>query len=169
MDWIKRMQTTTTNLCNCSFIIFFETQKEQFAMQKSLSSKQLVSFLIECQGLTLAEAEGFACTTFLCFRKFSDTFLFQSALNVILYSLFDFRSTSEKMGDIGAALQSAELIPSVLPEAPKEKLNVVFDGIPVEPGKEFAVRNLKNAPRVTLKVDPDSTFSLIMIGRSENY
>lgn len=68
------------------------------------------------------------------------------------------------MGDIGAALQSAELIPSVLPEAPKEKLNVVFDGIQVEPGKELPVRNLKNAPRVTLKVDPDSTFSLIMIG-----
>lgn len=40
-----------------------------------------------------------------------------------------------------------------------------FEGIPVEPGKEFQIRNLKNAPRVTLKVDPESTFSLIMIGK----
>jgi phosphatidylethanolamine-binding protein (PEBP) family uncharacterized protein len=67
------------------------------------------------------------------------------------------------MGDIVAALQSAELIPSVLPTPPKEKLNVVFDGINLEPGKEIPVRNLKNAPRVTLKCDPESTFSLIMI------
>lgn len=69
------------------------------------------------------------------------------------------------MGDIVAALQSAELIPSVLPTPPKEKLNVVFDGINLEPGKEIPVRNLKNAPRVTLKCDPESTFSLIMIGK----
>lgn len=41
-----------------------------------------------------------------------------------------------------------------------------FEGIPVEPGKEFQIRNLKNAPRVTLKVDPESTFSLVMIGKN---
>uniref|UniRef100_A0A7E4VSV2 Phosphatidylethanolamine-binding protein n=1 Tax=Panagrellus redivivus TaxID=6233 RepID=A0A7E4VSV2_PANRE len=67
------------------------------------------------------------------------------------------------MSDIAAKLQAAELIPKPLPAAPTEKLNVVFDGIPVEPGMEIATRNLKNAPRVTLKVDPESTFSLIMI------
>lgn len=43
---------------------------------------------------------------------------------------------------------------------------MVFEGIPVEPGKEFQVRNLKNAPRITLKVDPESTFSLVMIGKN---
>lgn len=72
------------------------------------------------------------------------------------------------MSDIVSALQSAELVPNVLPEPPKEKLNVTFEGIQVQPGQEIAVRNLKNAPRVTLKVDPESTFSLIMIGKWSN-
>jgi hypothetical protein len=34
----------------------------------------------------------------------------------------------------------------------------------VTPGQELQIHNLKNAPRVTLQVDPESTFSLIMIG-----
>jgi len=57
----------------------------------------------------------------------------------------------------------AEIVPSILPEPPKEKLNVVFAGIPVEPGKEFGINHLKNAPRITLQVDPESTFSVVMI------
>jgi phosphatidylethanolamine-binding protein (PEBP) family uncharacterized protein len=67
------------------------------------------------------------------------------------------------MSDIASKLSAAELIPSVLPEGPKEQLNVGFEGINVQPGQEIPVRNLKNAPRVTLKVDPESTFTLIMI------
>uniref|UniRef100_A0AC34QJD1 Phosphatidylethanolamine-binding protein n=1 Tax=Panagrolaimus sp. JU765 TaxID=591449 RepID=A0AC34QJD1_9BILA len=67
------------------------------------------------------------------------------------------------MADIVSALQSAELVPQVLPLPPKEKLNVTFEGIQVQPGMEISPRNLKNAPRVTLKVDPESTFSLVMI------
>lgn len=73
------------------------------------------------------------------------------------------------MSDIAAAFSQAELVPSVLPLAPTQKLNVTFEGIPVEPGKEFQIRNLKNAPRVTLKVDPESTFSLVMIGSWSSY
>ena len=69
------------------------------------------------------------------------------------------------MADIVSALQAAELVPNVLPEPPKEKLNVTFEGIQVQPGMEIPPRNLKNAPRVTLKVDPESTFSLVMIGK----
>ncbi|KAL3080232.1 hypothetical protein niasHT_029474 [Heterodera trifolii] len=67
------------------------------------------------------------------------------------------------MSEIASKFSAAEIVPQILPEAPQQKLNVVFDGIPVEPGKEFSVRNLKNAPRVTLNVDPESTFSLVMI------
>ncbi|KAI1715596.1 phosphatidylethanolamine-binding protein domain-containing protein [Ditylenchus destructor] len=67
------------------------------------------------------------------------------------------------MADVAAAFAQAELVPNVLPQAPKEKLNVAFEGIQIEPGKEMPVRNLKNAPRVTLKVDPESLFSLVMI------
>ncbi|KAI1725051.1 phosphatidylethanolamine-binding protein [Ditylenchus destructor] len=67
------------------------------------------------------------------------------------------------MADVAAAFAQAEIVPNILPQAPKEKLNVAFEGIQIEPGKEMPVRNLKNAPRVTLKVDPESLFSLIMI------
>jgi len=67
------------------------------------------------------------------------------------------------MSDIAAKFAQAEIVPNILPEAPQQKLNVCFEGIQVEPGAELQMRNLKNAPRVTLKVDPESTFSLIMI------
>ncbi|KAI6226460.1 Phosphatidylethanolamine-binding protein 1 [Aphelenchoides fujianensis] len=67
------------------------------------------------------------------------------------------------MGDIGGAFSSAEIVPSILPAAPQQQLNVTFEGIRVTPGQELQVRNLKNAPRVTLQVDPESTFSLVMI------
>lgn len=69
------------------------------------------------------------------------------------------------MADIVSTLQSSELVPQVLPLPPKEKLNVTFEGIQVQPGMEISPRNLRNAPRVTLKVDPESTFTLVMIGR----
>jgi len=67
------------------------------------------------------------------------------------------------MSDIAAAFAHAEIVPSILPQAPKEKLNVAFDGIPIEPGKEISVRNLKNAPRIAQQVDPESLFSIVMI------
>ncbi|CAD5225750.1 unnamed protein product [Bursaphelenchus xylophilus] len=67
------------------------------------------------------------------------------------------------MGDIAAALQAAELIPNPLPVPPQQLLNVQFAGIKVTPGQEIAMHHLKNAPRVTLNVDPESTFSLVMI------
>ncbi|KAH7697928.1 phosphatidyl-ethanolamine-binding protein [Aphelenchoides avenae] len=67
------------------------------------------------------------------------------------------------MSEVASKFSAAEIVPSILPEPPKEQLNVVFEGIQVQPGQEIPVRNLKNAPRVTLKVDPDSTFSIVMI------
>jgi len=67
------------------------------------------------------------------------------------------------MSDVAAKFSQAEIVPSIVPEAPQQKLNVTFNGIQVEPGATLAVRDLKNAPRVTLKVDPESMFSLIMI------
>ncbi|CAK5107483.1 unnamed protein product [Meloidogyne enterolobii] len=39
----------------------------------------------------------------------------------------------------------------------------MFNGVQVEPGNELPVHHLKNAPRVTLNVDPESTFSIVMI------
>lgn len=50
------------------------------------------------------------------------------------------------------------------PSITQQNLQVTFEGIRVTPGQELQIRNLKNAPRVTLQVDPESTFSLIMIG-----
>ncbi|KAK0397784.1 hypothetical protein QR680_002269 [Steinernema hermaphroditum] len=67
------------------------------------------------------------------------------------------------MSDIAAKLSEAELVPTVLPEAPTQLLNCCWDGIQVQPGQTMSPRNLKFAPRVTLKVDPESTFSLVMI------
>nr|CAD2198301.1 unnamed protein product [Meloidogyne enterolobii] len=67
------------------------------------------------------------------------------------------------MASIASAFSAAEIIPQILPEAPKQKLNVMFNGVQVEPGNELPVHHLKNAPRVTLNVDPESTFSIVMI------
>uniref|UniRef100_A0A1I7Y7B0 Fumarylacetoacetate hydrolase n=1 Tax=Steinernema glaseri TaxID=37863 RepID=A0A1I7Y7B0_9BILA len=69
------------------------------------------------------------------------------------------------MSDIAAKLAEHELVPSVLPEAPAQLLNCCWDGIQVQPGQTMSPRNLKFAPRVTLKVDPESTFSMVMIGK----
>nr|CAD2186601.1 unnamed protein product [Meloidogyne enterolobii] len=67
------------------------------------------------------------------------------------------------MASIASAFSAAEIVPQILPEAPKQKLNVMFNGVQVEPGNELPVHHLKNAPRVTLNVDPESTFSIVMI------
>jgi phosphatidylethanolamine-binding protein (PEBP) family uncharacterized protein len=81
------------------------------------------------------------------------------------------------MGDIGAAFSAAEIVPQIIPLPPQQQLNVrpthfyqthfnfqvTFEGIRVQPGQELQIRNLKNAPRITLQVDPESTFSLVMI------
>uniref|UniRef100_A0A914E7S8 Phosphatidylethanolamine-binding protein n=1 Tax=Acrobeloides nanus TaxID=290746 RepID=A0A914E7S8_9BILA len=67
------------------------------------------------------------------------------------------------MVDIAAEFTKAEIVPKILPEAPQQMLNLVFDGIQVKPGMEISPRNLKNAPRMNLKVDPDSQFTLVMI------
>lgn len=39
-----------------------------------------------------------------------------------------------------------------------------WDGIQVQPGQTMSTRHLRFAPRFTLNVDPESTFTLIMIG-----
>ncbi|KAF7637612.1 hypothetical protein Mgra_00002869 [Meloidogyne graminicola] len=67
------------------------------------------------------------------------------------------------MASIASAFSTAEIVPQILPEAPKQKLNVMFNGVQVEPGNELPIHHLKNAPRVTLNVDPESTFSIVMI------
>ncbi|KAL7079410.1 hypothetical protein ACQ4LE_001669 [Meloidogyne hapla] len=67
------------------------------------------------------------------------------------------------MASIASAFSAAEIVPQILPEAPKQKLNVMFNGVQVEPGNELPVHHLKNAPRITLNVDPESTFSIVMI------
>ncbi|VDL82645.1 unnamed protein product [Nippostrongylus brasiliensis] len=68
------------------------------------------------------------------------------------------------MADVAAAFAQAELVPSVIDNAPKQKLHLVWDGIQVEPGMKMSTRNLKNAPRFNLPgADPESTFSLLMI------
>lgn len=67
------------------------------------------------------------------------------------------------MSDIGSAFSGAEIVPQILPQAPQQKLNVMFNGVQISPGQEVPVHHLKNAPRVTLNVDPESTFSIVMI------
>ncbi|KJH50071.1 phosphatidylethanolamine-binding protein [Dictyocaulus viviparus] len=68
------------------------------------------------------------------------------------------------MADLAEAFSKAELTPSVIQNAPQQKLHLVWDGIQVEPGMTMSTRNLKNAPRFTLPgADPESTFTLVMI------
>ncbi|VDM79208.1 unnamed protein product [Strongylus vulgaris] len=87
------------------------------------------------------------------------------------------------MGDVAAAFAQHEITPKIIDNPPKQKLHVssflhlfalycsldafqlVWDGIQVEPGMTMSTRNLKNAPRFNLPgADPESTFSLLMIG-----
>ncbi|CAJ0579904.1 unnamed protein product, partial [Mesorhabditis spiculigera] len=67
------------------------------------------------------------------------------------------------MGDLAALFSQHEICPNILEQPPREKLNLVWDGIKVEPGMTLQVRNLKNAPRFNLHVDPESTFTMLMI------
>ncbi|GMT15877.1 hypothetical protein PFISCL1PPCAC_7174 [Pristionchus fissidentatus] len=67
------------------------------------------------------------------------------------------------MADLSAIFAQNEITPNIIPNAPTQVLNCTWDGIQVQPGQEMSARNLKNAPRFTLKVDPESTFSLVMI------
>jgi len=67
------------------------------------------------------------------------------------------------MADIAAKFVEAEISPKIVPEPPEQMLNCNWDGVPIQPGQQMSIRHLKNAPRVTLKVDPESTFSLVMI------
>ncbi|VDK60797.1 unnamed protein product [Cylicostephanus goldi] len=69
------------------------------------------------------------------------------------------------MGDVAAAFAQHEITPKIIDNPPQQKLHLVWDGIKVEPGMTMSTRNLKNAPRFTLPgADPESTFSLLMIG-----
>ncbi|KAK6040788.1 phosphatidylethanolamine-binding protein [Cooperia oncophora] len=47
------------------------------------------------------------------------------------------------MADVAAAFAQAELTPSVIENAPKQKLHLTWDGIQVEPGMTMSTRNLK--------------------------
>ncbi|VDK17655.1 unnamed protein product [Anisakis simplex] len=65
--------------------------------------------------------------------------------------------------DLAAKFAESEITPNVIPNPPAQMLNCNWDGIQVQPGQTMSTRNLRFAPRVTLKVDPESTFTLIMI------
>uniref|UniRef100_A0A0K0ELA8 Phosphatidylethanolamine-binding protein n=2 Tax=Strongyloides stercoralis TaxID=6248 RepID=A0A0K0ELA8_STRER len=68
-----------------------------------------------------------------------------------------------KMSDLAAKFAEAEITPNILPEAPKQLLNLNFDGIQVQPGQTMNTRNLRFAPRFNINADPESTFTLAMI------
>lgn len=44
-------------------------------------------------------------------------------------------------------------------------LQLNFEGIPVEPGATMSTRNLRFAPKWGFSADPESTFTLVMIGK----
>uniref|UniRef100_A0A5S6QYM3 Phosphatidylethanolamine-binding protein n=1 Tax=Trichuris muris TaxID=70415 RepID=A0A5S6QYM3_TRIMR len=62
-----------------------------------------------------------------------------------------------------AKFAEAELVPSVLPEAPKNKLVVNYEGTVVEAGDKLSPRMLRFAPRITYEADPEAIYSLVMI------
>jgi len=67
------------------------------------------------------------------------------------------------MADLAAKFAEHEITPKIIPNAPKLKLDLNFEGIPLEPGQTMSTRNLRFAPKWGLSVDPDSMFSLVMI------
>ncbi|CAB3409257.1 unnamed protein product [Caenorhabditis bovis] len=68
------------------------------------------------------------------------------------------------MADIAAAFAQHEITPKIIPNPPKQKLHLTWDGIQVEPGMTLQVRNLKNAPRWALPgADPESIYTILMI------
>uniref|UniRef100_A0A0M3I893 Phosphatidylethanolamine-binding protein n=1 Tax=Ascaris lumbricoides TaxID=6252 RepID=A0A0M3I893_ASCLU len=66
-------------------------------------------------------------------------------------------------GDLAAKFAEHEITPNIIPNPPAQVLNCNWDGIQVQPGQTMSPRNLRFAPRVTLAVDPESTFTLVMI------
>lgn len=89
------------------------------------------------------------------------------------------------MADLAAAFQSAEIVPQIIPNAPKNKLmvkgivisrydkgdnfdifQVNYEGTVLEPGMNFKTNQLRFAPRIQYAgADPEGTYSLVMIGR----
>ncbi|KHN76313.1 OV-16 antigen [Toxocara canis] len=65
--------------------------------------------------------------------------------------------------DLAAKFAEHEITPNIIPNPPAQLLNCNWDGIQVQPGQMMSPRNLRFAPRVTLTVDPESTFTLVMI------
>ncbi|OZC09094.1 phosphatidylethanolamine-binding protein [Onchocerca flexuosa] len=67
------------------------------------------------------------------------------------------------MADLAAKFAENEITPKIIQNPPAKLLNCNWDGIQVQPGQTMSPRHLRFAPRVTLDVDPESTFSMIMI------
>uniref|UniRef100_A0A0R3RZC1 Phosphatidylethanolamine-binding protein n=1 Tax=Elaeophora elaphi TaxID=1147741 RepID=A0A0R3RZC1_9BILA len=67
------------------------------------------------------------------------------------------------MADLAAKFAENEITPNIIVNPPAKLLNCNWDGIQVQPGQTMSPRHLRFAPRVTLDVDPESTFSMIMI------
>uniref|UniRef100_A0A915J7Q8 Uncharacterized protein n=1 Tax=Romanomermis culicivorax TaxID=13658 RepID=A0A915J7Q8_ROMCU len=63
-----------------------------------------------------------------------------------------------------ADFQSAEITPNIIPNAPKNKLMVNYEGTILENGMNFKTNQLRFAPRVQYAgADPEGTYSLVMI------
>lgn len=61
-------------------------------------------------------------------------------------------------------VSTLQYLENLLIQSEVSVLQCNWDGIQVQPGQTMSPRNLRFAPRVTLAVDPESTFTLVTIG-----
>jgi len=68
------------------------------------------------------------------------------------------------MSSVEAAFRAAEIVPNIIPNPPKNKLDLNYQGTQVEPGIKFNPDQVRFAPRIQYAAaDPEGTYSLVMI------
>jgi len=68
------------------------------------------------------------------------------------------------MSDVEGKFRAAEIVPNIIPNAPKNRLELNYEGTQVDLGTRFKPREVRFAPRVQYTAaDPEGTYSMIMI------
>ncbi|VDP05603.1 unnamed protein product [Soboliphyme baturini] len=57
----------------------------------------------------------------------------------------------------------AEIVPNIIPEAPKRLLKVNYEGTELVPGVTLKTSMVRFAPRITFEADPEAMYTLVMI------